>query len=208
MCPARTVFPGSQRVTAAFEGSAGGGRSSPWEARMGCRRSAVDVAGFAIRAAWASLRSMLSNKLSLILFASAALVAPACTGDDTDTGGSSATAGSTGSNTSTSGASTSTTGASTGDTGTASGDTGTASGDTGTGGTTGGAGACEAFCADFIATCGDTVNNYGTEAECVTACEGMMQDQVDCRVMHLGLAKNDAAMHCPHADLDGGGVCK
>ncbi len=189
---------------------------------MGCGGPAADVAGFAISAVWASLRSMLSNKLSLILLASAALVAPACTGDDTDTGGSSATAGSTGSNTSTSGASTSTsgaststsgaststTGASTGDTGTASGDTGTAS-DTGTGsgGTTGGAGACAAFCADFIATCGDTSNNYGTEAECVTTCEGMSQEQVDCRVMHLGLAKNNAAMHCPHADLDGGGVC-
>ncbi len=154
---------------------------------------------------------MLHKNLSFILFTSLAVAAPACSGDDGSTGGS---GGSTG-GTSTSGASTSTSGASTGDTGTAGSDTGTAGSDTGTGGastggatgTTGGAGVCATFCADFIATCDGVSNNYGSEADCVTACEGMTQEQVDCRVMHLGLAQNDAATHCPHADLDGGGVC-
>ena len=59
-----------------------------------------------------------------------------------------------------------------------------------------------------MATCGATAaNDYGSEADCVTACEGMLQDQVDCRVTHLGMAQTDAATHCPHANRGGGGVC-
>ena len=33
-------------------------------------------------------------------------------------------------------------------------------------------------------------------------------DSFSCREYHVGAAKSDAAVHCPHASLYGGGVCK
>lgn len=150
----------------------------------------------------------------------------ACSGDDgggggTGTGSTSAASTSSTSTSSSSSTSTSTSTASngstttgpstasdtgTGDTGT--GDTGT--GDTGTGGgTTGGVSACAQFCGDYFATCGNTnFNDYGTEADCVTACEGWNPDQLGCRVMHLGFVQDPVSDgHCGHASLDGGNVC-
>ncbi len=149
----------------------------------------------------------------------------ACSGDDgggggTGTGSTSAASTSSTSTSSSSSTSTSTsttngstttgpttaTDTGTGDTGT--GDTGT--GDTGTGGgTTGGVSPCEQFCGDYFATCGNTnFNDYGTEADCVTACEGWTGDQFGCREMHLGLVQDPANDgHCGHASLDGGNVC-
>jgi hypothetical protein len=32
-------------------------------------------------------------------------------------------------------------------------------------------------------------------------------DTRECRIYHLGAAAGDAALHCPHASSDGGGVC-
>ena len=176
---------------------------------------------------------MRSNLLSYLLVSMTFTLASACSGDDGSTGGS--TGGdtgttSTGSSTSSTGSSTSTstsgpttatdtdtgpaTDTGTGDTGTGdtgAGDTGTAGSgtagsDTGTGGSVT---ICGTFCADYFATCGNTdYNDYGTEADCVTTCEGWTPDQLACRQMHLGLVQDPANdEHCGHASADGANVC-
>lgn len=75
----------------------------------------------------------------------------------------------------------------------------------------GGNAACQMFCADYITTCGaGGANDYGDEAGCVQSCEMYSQDELDCRVEHLGYAMDDGtpdSVHCGHANRDGGGVC-
>lgn len=82
---------------------------------------------------------------------------------------------------------------------------GMADGSTGTGGSgsTGGSELCEAFCAGFFAACGSGVHNdYGTEQDCVTACEGFDPDEFSCRGNHLMMVDGQDSVHCDHANND------
>lgn len=73
---------------------------------------------------------------------------------------------------------------------------------------------CDAYCDQVLMNCGDL---YANEEECMTTCEGFPTngawdatdgDSVQCRTYHASFpAAMDAATHCPHADVDGGGVC-
>ena len=75
---------------------------------------------------------------------------------------------------------------------------------------------CDVYCDLAAANCSDL---YADGAACQTACEGFAADgaggdatgdSVQCRIYHLGVAgggDDAAAIHCPHAAADGGGIC-
>jgi hypothetical protein len=74
--------------------------------------------------------------------------------------------------------------------------------------------ACADFCAEFFVTCAnfpDWADTTACETDCATWAVGMPGDTGgdtrECRIYHLGAAAGDAALHCPHASSDGGGVC-
>lgn len=92
------------------------------------------------------------------------------------------------------------------------GDTGGTSGDgDGDGDGSGGRGIlseCELFCGDSAVVCpfgGE--DGYATPLECLNLCQGYSDDELDCRVEHIGLAETNPVTHCPHTLEDGGGVC-
>ncbi|MFT7623185.1 MAG: hypothetical protein ACI9WU_002363, partial [Myxococcota bacterium] len=79
---------------------------------------------------------------------------------------------------------------------------------------------CDNYCDLAMTNCGGANELYADADACMTACADFDDtgaggdtsgDSVQCRVYHLGVAGSDgdssAAVHCPHADLDGGGVC-
>lgn len=67
---------------------------------------------------------------------------------------------------------------------------------------------CVDFCALYFMNCGDNpANDYGDEASCGDACSGFDMKTYDCKNYHAGVAGDDPDTHCPHANLDGGGVC-
>ena len=73
---------------------------------------------------------------------------------------------------------------------------------------------CDAYCDQVLTNCAEL---YANEDECMTSCEAFPTngdyyatagDNVQCRIYHASFpAAADAATHCPHADVDGGGVC-
>ncbi|MDP6945330.1 MAG: hypothetical protein QF464_14375, partial [Myxococcota bacterium] len=73
---------------------------------------------------------------------------------------------------------------------------------------------CDSYCAAVGANCTDD-NAITWTVDCATDCatwpEGADGDQgnntTHCRLYHAGAAADDAALHCPHASPDGGGVC-
>ena len=66
--------------------------------------------------------------------------------------------------------------------------------------------ACVDFCSDFLDTCSN-FDDYNGMDGCLMTCDAFDQAELDCRVMHVGLAQDDPDTHCPHASRDGGGVC-
>lgn len=82
-------------------------------------------------------------------------------------------------------------------------------GDDTAGSSSGGMGdeACESFCTVYFASCAaEEANDYGDEASCVAACGGFDEKTFECKDYHASMAARDA-IHCSHANLDGGGVC-
>ncbi len=87
------------------------------------------------------------------------------------------------------------------------------SGDTGSGALMG----CSAYCTQTMANCTGVNQQYADMAECSSYCtsagwmEGtpgaMSGNTIACRIYHGGVARTDAAMHCPHAGPSGEGVC-
>ena len=78
--------------------------------------------------------------------------------------------------------------------------------------------ACDTYCAAALANCTGDNELYADNAGCLCACAGWASDpgytpgsggdSVECRTYHAGdPAMGDAALHCPHAGPDGGGVC-
>eukprot|EP00040_Diaphanoeca_grandis_P019366 m.102203 g.102203 ORF g.102203 m.102203 type:complete len:2059 (-) comp27392_c1_seq4:256-6432(-) len=74
------------------------------------------------------------------------------------------------------------------------------------------------YCSELFATCDGAgfASGYDSEDDCVAKASSLISGQAGatggntlaCRVYHLGIAKSvDAAVHCPHASMDGGGVC-
>ncbi len=85
---------------------------------------------------------------------------------------------------------------------------------------------CAKYCELVLANCTGADEIYADEATCLTACEGFDDNGTDCatdpstcsaettgvqcRVYHASVAGTDATtppVHCPHAAIDGGGVC-
>ena len=72
---------------------------------------------------------------------------------------------------------------------------------------------CETYCGAMMMNC----EGYYPDADtCMQACDLFPQDgapdaqagnNVQCRAYHAGVAADDAALHCPHASSNGGGVC-
>ena len=74
------------------------------------------------------------------------------------------------------------------------------------------------FCSEYAATCASN-GHSDPYVDCVAATVSLMHGTIgattagntlSCRVYHLSLAKSsplNAAIHCPHASLTGGGVC-
>ena len=81
---------------------------------------------------------------------------------------------------------------------------------------------CENYCYLGEQNCGGELAQYTDNAQCMAACGGFVDDaaagavsgdSVQCRIYHLGVAGSDVAggsadLHCPHGDIDGGGVCE
>jgi uncharacterized surface protein with fasciclin (FAS1) repeats len=73
---------------------------------------------------------------------------------------------------------------------------------------------CEQYCDAVAANCTD-MNALTWTADCATDCAGWPEGEAGdtgantthCRLYHAGVAADDAALHCPHASADGGGVC-
>ncbi|MBD89521.1 MAG: hypothetical protein CL940_04235 [Deltaproteobacteria bacterium] len=73
---------------------------------------------------------------------------------------------------------------------------------------------CEQYCDAVTANCADE-NAITWAADCATDCAGWPEGEdgdtaantTHCRLYHAGAAADDAALHCPHASPDGGGVC-
>ena len=63
---------------------------------------------------------------------------------------------------------------------------------------------CETFCADYFGVCGPSAdNNYGTEMDCVSTCDGYDMAEFMCQRNHLDMAieDNDAgSIHCLHSN--------
>jgi hypothetical protein len=134
----------------------------------------------------------------------------------TGTGGTAAGAGG-----STGGAGGSTAGAG-GSTGGAGGATGGSAGTGGgAGGSTGGAGGgaaaptCADYCSAVQTNCTGDKADYTSPEACSALCAGLpvgtladtSGDTVGCRLYHAKAAAADSTLHCPHAGLEGGGVC-
>ena len=76
---------------------------------------------------------------------------------------------------------------------------------------------CDSYCGLVGQNCTGAEELFADDAACVSACEAYSDtgaagddagDTVQCRIYHAGApAAADAALHCPHADIDGGGVC-
>ena len=82
---------------------------------------------------------------------------------------------------------------------------------------------CENYCHLAMTNCTGDAALYADQEACTIACAGIPVadapnptkvtggDSIECRIYHLGVAGTDgatsAAVHCPHAAVDGGGVC-
>jgi hypothetical protein len=67
---------------------------------------------------------------------------------------------------------------------------------------------CETFCLDSASTCPfGSANGYTDAEECRNLCEGYSAAELECRLVHLVFAEDDADGHCKHTLEDGGGVC-
>lgn len=74
---------------------------------------------------------------------------------------------------------------------------------------------CETYCATLDDHCTDDNSVDFGDSDCLTTCGGWAVgdegdtdgDTTECRLYHAQAAANDAALHCPHASVDGGGVC-
>ncbi|MFT5430903.1 MAG: hypothetical protein ACI9OJ_001582, partial [Myxococcota bacterium] len=79
---------------------------------------------------------------------------------------------------------------------------------------------CDNYCQLSGKNCAGADELFADDAECATACAafpttGTAGDtdggSVQCKIYHLGVAgvpgADSAPTHCPHADIDGGGVC-
>jgi len=76
---------------------------------------------------------------------------------------------------------------------------------------------CDAFCDMHQKTCTGGNSQYGTVADCKTACAGwaigtfdeMVGNTFHCRFYHLKVAvtTGPVATHCPHVGPNGGGQC-
>ena len=70
------------------------------------------------------------------------------------------------------------------------------------------------FCKDLFDVCPGSTG-WADQAACVTGAQQMMNGEsgatsgntLSCRAYHLTAAKSNPATHCPHASMDGGGVC-
>jgi hypothetical protein len=49
---------------------------------------------------------------------------------------------------------------------------------------------------------------YENATQCLELCEDYSNAQLECRVVHLNFAREDAATHCAHTLLNGAGVCE
>ncbi|MBR57263.1 MAG: hypothetical protein CMH54_04310, partial [Myxococcales bacterium] len=75
---------------------------------------------------------------------------------------------------------------------------------------------CDTYCGLAEANCtDDNAIDFGDD-DCATACAAYSTDggdgdaggdTVQCRIYHLGVAADDPATHCPHGNVEGGGVC-
>ena len=73
---------------------------------------------------------------------------------------------------------------------------------------------CDQYCEAVTANCTDE-NALTWTDDCATDCAGWPEGEAGdtaantthCRLYHAGAAAMDAALHCPHASADGGGVC-
>lgn len=78
---------------------------------------------------------------------------------------------------------------------------------------------CADYCAAITASCSGANVQYGSEADCLTACNGNVLhwetgtlddtnvNTLGCRQYHVGAAANDPATHCIHAGPTGGNAC-
>jgi hypothetical protein len=73
---------------------------------------------------------------------------------------------------------------------------------------------CESYCTTQAANCagGDAITfAVDCATDCATWTEGVLGDEgndtAHCRLYHATAAAGNAALHCPHAGPDGGGVC-
>ncbi|MCA9540581.1 MAG: hypothetical protein KC620_16890, partial [Myxococcales bacterium] len=77
--------------------------------------------------------------------------------------------------------------------------------------------ACDAYCDQLEAHCVGNNAQYPSRQACRAGCIELSRDgdfnavdgdSVQCRAYHASFpAASDAALHCPHAGYDGGGVC-
>lgn len=78
---------------------------------------------------------------------------------------------------------------------------------------------CAEYCQTYMTNCADN-SEYADMAACMTYCEDIAKwelgtagategNSVACRTYHGGApAAGDPALHCPHAGVDGDGVCE
>lgn len=69
---------------------------------------------------------------------------------------------------------------------------------------------CASFCADSATICPfGSDAGYPSQDNCLSVCARLPQQSLNCRVVHLGYARDiDAQKHCPHTTEDGGGTCE
>jgi hypothetical protein len=73
---------------------------------------------------------------------------------------------------------------------------------------------CDQYCQAVATNC-TGMNALSWTNDCATDCAGWPEGEdgdtaantTHCRLYHAGAAAGDAALHCPHASPDGGGVC-
>lgn len=75
---------------------------------------------------------------------------------------------------------------------------------------------CTNYCDQSLQTCTEGNAVFGSRAQCNEACarypqNGEVDDKsgntLQCRFTHLGFAKTDPNIHCPHTGPEGGGIC-
>jgi hypothetical protein len=78
---------------------------------------------------------------------------------------------------------------------------------------------CDVYCQLALAACTGSNKLFNALSDCTTACNQYNSsglsgatggDTVQCRIYHVGVAYTsaaNAAIHCPHANVSGGGVC-